>query len=142
MFGTSPRGERAKTGFSSPNFVEPVPAAHASMDACDNGMNRSRNERFPMARYVSLIRFTAQGARAIKKSTARAAAFRQAAAKAGVRVEAQYWTVGTYDGLLIISATNERHALRQLAKLAGAGNVRSETLLVLTEGEFEAVLGK
>ena len=95
-----------------------------------------------MARYVSLIRFTAQGARAIKKSTARAAAFRQAAAKAGVRVEAQYWTVGTYDGLLIISATNERHALRQLAKLAGAGNVRSETLLVLTEGEFEAVLGK
>lgn len=95
-----------------------------------------------MTRYVSLIRFTEQGARAISKSTNRAAAFRKAAEKAGVRVEAQYWTVGAYDGLLILSAANERQALRQLAQLARTGNVRSETLQALTANEFKAVVGR
>ena len=37
-----------------------------------------------MARYVTLIRFTDQGARAMSKSTARALAFKKAAGKAGI----------------------------------------------------------
>ncbi|MBI3853670.1 MAG: GYD domain-containing protein [Verrucomicrobia bacterium] len=95
-----------------------------------------------MIRYVSLIRFTEQGARAIQKSASRAAAFREAAAKAGVKVEAQYWTVGAFDGLLILSADNERQALQQLARLAEAGNVRTETLRALTADEFAATVSK
>src|SRR5262249_14778603 len=55
-----------------------------------------------MARYLTLIRFTEQGAKTIKKSTARAADFRAAAEKVGVKVEAQYWTTGAYDGVLIL----------------------------------------
>ena len=55
-----------------------------------------------MSRYISLIRFTEQGALALKQSTDRAAAFHKAAEKAGVKVEAQYWTVGAYDGVLIL----------------------------------------
>jgi uncharacterized protein with GYD domain len=92
-----------------------------------------------MARYLTLLRLTEQGTRNIKKSTARAAAFREAAAKAGVRVEALYWTTGAYDGALILSAEDEINALQCLAALAAAGNVRTETLQAFDNNEFEAI---
>lgn len=95
-----------------------------------------------MARYVSLVRFTEQGARAIKKSTRRAQAFRKAAEKAGVKVEAQYWTVGAYDGIMILSADQEEKVLQLITSLATAGNVRTESLRALDETEFTALVGK
>ncbi len=95
-----------------------------------------------MARYVSLVRFTEQGARAIKQSTRRAQAFRKAAEKAGVKVEAQYWTVGAYDGVMILSADQEEKVLQLITSLATAGNVRTESLRALDETEFTALVGK
>jgi uncharacterized protein with GYD domain len=95
-----------------------------------------------MPRYVSLIRFTDQGAKAIKKSTARARAFAKAAKQAGVTIEAQYWTVGAYDGLLVLQAEDEQQALSVLTQLAAAGNVRTETMRAFDAAEFEAIVGK
>ena len=95
-----------------------------------------------MSKYVSLIRFTEQGARALKKSTDRAAAFHQAAEKAGVKVEAQYWTVGAWDGVLILSAADAKQALRCLTELAAAGNARTETMQAFDAHEFSAITGK
>jgi uncharacterized protein with GYD domain len=92
-----------------------------------------------MIRYVVLLRFTEQGVKNLNRSTARAADFREAAAKAGVTTEAQYWTTGSYDGLLIFSAKDENSALRCLSALAAAGNVRTETLRAFTAKEFEAI---
>lgn len=43
-----------------------------------------------MATYISLLRFTEQGAKNIKKSTNRAHEFDQMAAKADVKIEGQY----------------------------------------------------
>ena len=93
-----------------------------------------------MKRYISLFRFTEQGAKAIKQSTARARAFAAAAAKVGVKIEGQYWTVGAYDGVLITSAENETDALRLLVALAAAGNVETETMPALNATEFEAIV--
>ena len=93
-----------------------------------------------MARYVSLIRFTDQGARALKKSTARALGFRKAAEKAGIAVEAQLWTAGSCDGLLILSG-DERKILRCLAQLAALGDVRTETLQAFDAREFKHMVG-
>ncbi len=95
-----------------------------------------------MARYITLIRFTEQGAKNISKSTARASAFKKAAEKGGVKVEAQYWTVGACDGLLILNAADEKRALRCLAKLAAAGNVRTETLQAFDADQFGAIVRK
>ena len=95
-----------------------------------------------MIRYISLLRFTETGAKNIKRSTARAAAFLKAATKAGVRVEAQYWTVGACDGVLIVSADNEATVLRTLAGLAADGYVRTESLRALDAQEFAAVARK
>ena len=95
-----------------------------------------------MPKYISLLNFTEQGAKGIKKSTVRAAEFTAAAAKAGVKVEAQYWTVGAFDGVLILDAPDEQRALRALADLVALGNVRTHTMSALTAEQFEAVVGR
>jgi uncharacterized protein with GYD domain len=93
-----------------------------------------------MARYVSLIRFTDQGARALKKSAARASGFRKAAEKAGISVEAQLWTAGSCDGVLILNG-DEAKILRCLAQLGVLGNIRTETLRAFDAREFKAIVG-
>ena len=92
-----------------------------------------------MARYLTLLRFTEQGVKNLAKSTTRAAAFREAVAKAGARVEAQYWTAGTYDGVLILSAEDETKVLQCLTALIIAGNVRTETMKVFDAIEFKVI---
>jgi len=46
-----------------------------------------------MSTYVCLLKFTEQGARAMRKTAARAEQFRKAAKKTGVHVIGQYWTL-------------------------------------------------
>lgn len=93
-----------------------------------------------MARYVSLIRFTDQGVRGIKKSAGRALAFRKAAEKSGITIEAQLWTAGSCDGLLVLSG-DEKKILRSLGNLAASGNVRTETMRAFDATEFKGVTG-
>ena len=95
-----------------------------------------------MARYISLLRFTEQGAKNIKQSTTRAHAFDKLAAKAGVNVEGQYWTMGKYDGVLILSADSEQRVLHMLAALAALGNVRTATMQAFTDTEFDEIVSR
>lgn len=93
-----------------------------------------------MARYVTLLRFTDQGARGLKQSAARARAFSKAAEKAGLTVEAQLWTAGACDGVLILSS-EEQQILRCLAQLVARGNIRTETLRAFEAEEFSGITG-
>ena len=93
-----------------------------------------------MARYITLLRFTEQGARNIRKSAARALAFKRDAAKRGVTVESQLWTTGSRDGVVILNG-EEKAVFRCLAQLASVGNVRTETLRAFTADEFKSVGG-
>jgi len=92
-----------------------------------------------MTRYLILLRFTEQGSKNIKDSPSRAHAFKEEASKAGVKVEGQYWTIGAYDGALILSADDESNVLKVVAGLAGRGYVRTESLRAFDEGEFAAL---
>ena len=93
-----------------------------------------------MARYIALLKFTEQGAKDLKKSTTRAHNFDKLAAKAGVKVEGQYWTLGRYDGVLILSADSESKVLRVLTELAALGNVRTQTMQAFIDTEFDAIV--
>ena len=95
-----------------------------------------------MARYIALLKFTEQGAKNIKKSTARAHNFDKLAAKSGVKVEGQYWTLGRYDGVLILNAPNEQEILHLLAELGSLGNVRTETMQAFVDSELDSIVGK
>ena len=55
-----------------------------------------------MPRYITLIRFTDQGAKTLNDSPKRARAFRKAAERAGVAVESQLWMFGKWGGALIL----------------------------------------
>ena len=95
-----------------------------------------------MARYIALLKFTEQGVKNIKKSTDRAHAFDKLAAKAGVKVEGQYWTMGRFDGVLILSASDEKKVLHMLTSLATLGNVRTQTLQAFVDTEFDEIVGR
>jgi uncharacterized protein with GYD domain len=84
--------------------------------------------------------FTNQGAGAISKSTARTLAFKKAAEKAGIAVEAQLWTVGACAGVLILSG-DEQNVLRCLTQLAALGNARIATMQAFDAEEFKAITG-
>ena len=91
---------------------------------------------------MSLLHFTPQGARNLKQSPARAAAFCKAAEKTGVKVELQLWTTGAYDGILILNAANETKALNAIARLVATGNVSTETLQAFDAKEFAVIAGR
>ena len=95
-----------------------------------------------MARYIALLKFTEEGARNIKKSTGRARTFDKLVEKAGVKVEGQYWTMGRYDGVLILSASDETKVLHLLTSLAAFGNVRTQTMQAFVDSEFDEILGR
>ena len=93
-----------------------------------------------MVRYLSLLKFTPQGLQKMEQSTERAHAFRLEAEAAGVTVEAAYWGVGAYDGVVILTAEDEHAALRQIARLARGGNVQPESLRLYSAEEFDELL--
>lgn len=95
-----------------------------------------------MVKYVSLIRFTDQGISAVKDSTRRARAFNNAVEGSGVKIIAQYWTIGAYDGILILEAESEHKILHYLTELASTGAVRPQTLRAFDADEFDQIVGE
>jgi len=95
-----------------------------------------------MATYVLLLKFTDQGIRKIKETRKRAEGFRAAADKAGAKVKEVYWTLGQYDGLLILEAPDEATAAALGLSLGSLGNVRPETLRAFSSDEIGGVLKK
>jgi uncharacterized protein with GYD domain len=91
--------------------------------------------------YVALITYTDQGIRNLKQSPQRALAFRESAEAAGIKVLAQLWTTGAYDGLLILEGDSEEKVLGTLARLASLGSVRTQSLRAFNAAEFTAILG-
>jgi uncharacterized protein with GYD domain len=93
-----------------------------------------------MATYISLLKFTEKGAKAIKQTLSRAALFRKAAAKAGVTVVGQYWTLGSYDGVIILQAAHENDVLHCLTDLASNGYVTTHTLPAFEANEIKDIV--
>ena len=95
-----------------------------------------------MATYISLWNFTDQGIRAVKDTTKRAGIMKEMAQKAGVTVKDIYWTLGTYDGVVIFEAPDEETLAAVGLALGALGNVRTQTVRALSLDEMNAVLGK
>ena len=74
-----------------------------------------------MATFITTIKFTQQGIKGIDESTKRAAALKAAAKKLGVKVTNIYWTLGEYDGLLILEAPDDETATTVLLHLGATG---------------------
>jgi uncharacterized protein with GYD domain len=95
-----------------------------------------------MPRYVATIKFTTQGILAIRETTRRAAAFKSAAKKLGVKVTETYWTLGPFDGLLIFDAPDDETATAAMLQLGALGNVGTSTARAFNAAEMEKVLAR
>ena len=95
-----------------------------------------------MATYVVLGTFTDQGMRTVKDTTKRADLAKETAGKFGVKMREIYWTQGQYDIVTLCEADNETAISAFGLAIAGAGNVRFQTLRALRREEMNAVLQK
>jgi uncharacterized protein with GYD domain len=93
-----------------------------------------------MPRYLSLINFTDHGIRDIRDSMHRAEGFRKSVENAGGSILNLYWAIGQYDGAVLFEAPSETIATALLLNLAHNGFVRTQTLQIFDEKEFQTVL--
>jgi uncharacterized protein with GYD domain len=81
-----------------------------------------------MATYVLLSSLTDEGARTIKKNPRRIKEVNAELEKLGVRVMAQYATLGRYDFVNIVEAADNLTMARVSAELASRGSVKITSL--------------
>ena len=95
-----------------------------------------------MTTYIVLINFTQQGLQNVHESPHRAAAFKAAAKKVGVKVRDIFWTLGAYDGVLVFEAETDKAATSATLALSSLGNVHTQTLRTFNAEEFADILKK
>ena len=93
-----------------------------------------------MGHYVTLIRYTQQGAGKIKESPARLDAARKAAEKAGGKIHAWFLTMGKYDAVIVSEFPNDEASARFMLATGAAGNVTTQTMKAFTEDEYRKII--
>lgn len=94
-----------------------------------------------MPTFITTLHFTEQGIKAIKDTIDRATAFKTTAKKMGVKVTAQYWTLGTFDVVIVFEAPDEETATATMLHLGSHGNVRTQTARAYDAAEMQKILG-
>jgi uncharacterized protein with GYD domain len=95
-----------------------------------------------MAMYVSLIQFTDQGIRNIKKTIKRGDAAMAEAEKMGMKIVEEFWTMGTYDVVVVVDAPNDETMGAFMLKIGSLGNVKSHTMRAFRREEMAGILAK
>jgi uncharacterized protein with GYD domain len=95
-----------------------------------------------MALYVLLTNFTDQGVKGVKDTVKRAEAFKEMAAKSGVKVHSLYWTLGQHDVVAIAEADDDIAATALSLSIASLGNVRTQTLRAFDAADMAKIIAK
>lgn len=96
-----------------------------------------------MSHYVILVNFTDQGLRTmarLKDTTTLVKRFQAKAGLAGVKLSEIYWTMGRYDGVLVMEAPDDATVSTGLLTMCSVGNVRTETLRAFSPEQMEHIL--
>lgn len=93
-----------------------------------------------MAKYILLVNWTDQGVRNVKDSPKRLEAARKLAETAGAKLGDFYMTMGGYDMVVHLEASDDAAVAKFVLNLAGAGNVRTQTLKAFSEDEYRKIL--
>jgi uncharacterized protein with GYD domain len=97
-------------------------------------------EEITMGHYVTLIRYTQQGAAKIKESPARLDAAKKAAEAAGGKIHAWYLTMGKYDAVIISEFPNDEASAKFMLSTGSMGNITTQTLKAFTETEYRKIV--
>lgn len=95
-----------------------------------------------MAMYIALVNFTDQGVRHIKDTVKRADAAKEMAKKFGVTFKEIYWTLGSYDEVIVFDAPDDASIAAFLASLGSLGNIRTQTLRAFPQADMNGIIAK
>jgi uncharacterized protein with GYD domain len=90
--------------------------------------------------YITLIRYTQQGAAKIKESPARLDAAKKAAEAAGGKIHAWYLTMGNFDAVIISEFPNDEASAKFMLSTGSLGNIITQTLKAFTEAEYRKIV--
>jgi uncharacterized protein with GYD domain len=90
--------------------------------------------------YISLVMWTDQGMRNVKRAPEGHRQAIQRAAQGGAKLTI-YVTMGEYDAVAILEAPDDQAAMRGLLAAGAEGNARTTTLKAFSPDEFEQVVG-
>lgn len=93
-----------------------------------------------MATYILLSNLTDEGAKTIKKNPGRIKEVNAELEAMGVKVVAQYATLGAYDFVNVVEAPDNLTVARVSAELASRGSIKITTLPAMDIDEFIASL--
>lgn len=92
-----------------------------------------------LASFVVLGNWTDQGIRNVKAAPDRIHPMRSMIEKANGKMQL-YYTLGTYDFVMIIEVPNDEAIIEILSSLGSMGNVRTATMKAWTESEVATLL--
>ena len=95
-----------------------------------------------MATYVCLIQFKDQCIRNIKDTVKRGDAAAAEAEKMGMKIVDEFWTMGGYDGVVVLEAPDDETVSAFMLKVGSLGNVHGQTLRAFRRKEMENILAK
>jgi len=95
-----------------------------------------------MPTYITLAKFTGQGAKTVRDTTKRAKMFIELAKKRKVSYKAIYWTMGRFDVISVFEAPNDETATALVLDLGSKGNVSTQTMRAFSAGEMGKILSK
>jgi uncharacterized protein with GYD domain len=95
-----------------------------------------------MPSYIHLIQFRDQGIRNIQDTVKRGDAAIVEAKKMGIKIIEEFWTMGPYDGVVIMEAPDDETISAFMLKVGSLGNVKGQTLRAFRRNEMEGILAK
>jgi uncharacterized protein with GYD domain len=95
-----------------------------------------------MSRYIVLLNWTDQGIKNVKDTVKRARSFENAIEKAGGKSLGLYYTLGRYDMVAMVEASNDEAVASVLYSTGRLGNVRTETLKAFSMDEAANIIEK
>lgn len=93
-----------------------------------------------MPTYISLCRWTQQGAQKLKDSPARLDAGRKAFQTSGVKIRDFFMTTGKYDMVIIAEAPSDEALAKATLSLIAQGNITTQTSRAFTEAEYRSIM--
>jgi len=93
-----------------------------------------------MATYVTLLKYTDQGIKAIKEGPSRLEKARQALKSMSGEVKSFHLVQGRYDAIVFVEAPNDEVVAKFALAVGSQGNVRSETMRAFNEEEYRRIV--
>jgi uncharacterized protein with GYD domain len=108
--------------------------------ALDSGMipppHRTEEEITEMPTYIMLTHLTSDGVKTIKDNPSRVHEVNREVEQLGVKVLAQWATLGEYDFVSVVEAPDEKVMAKLSIEMGSRGTVMNETLTAIDAEEF------